>query len=193
MLKVGRYQPQKIQSSHLNRAINSKKKKNNVNSFHGNEWMKEHNYALQNAETRPRLQSRAQNICHVISISAVRLKLIVKITSIFGSYRFSWKNSMTWHFLTFTLLSSKLEFVYPRPCCGVEEQMLIFWASLRPERVKGSWNPIPKLTIVLIWMTPARLKFGNTSNRAVKNLLQRKLWVRAANDARSHPQDFLVF
>ena len=41
-----------------------------------------HNYALQNADTRPRLQSKTQNICFVISIYAVNLKLIVKITSI---------------------------------------------------------------------------------------------------------------
>ena len=56
--------------------------------FHGNEWMKEHNYAFQNADTRPGLQSRTQNICFVISISAVILKRMVKITSIFGSYSF---------------------------------------------------------------------------------------------------------
>ena len=65
--------------------------------FHGNEWMKEHNYALQtlqNDDTRPRLQSRTQNICFVISISAVILKLMVKITSIFGSYRFL---RIAWH------------------------------------------------------------------------------------------------
>ena len=71
------------------------------------------------------------------------------------------KNSIAWHFLTFTSPSSKLEFVYS-PCCGVEEQMLIF-------------SPIPKLTIVLIWKTSACLKFGKTSNRAVENLPQRKL------------------
>ena len=41
-----------------------------------------HNYALQNADTRPRLQSRTQKICFVLSIYAVSLKLIVKITSI---------------------------------------------------------------------------------------------------------------
>ena len=50
--------------------------------------MKEHSYAFQNADTRPRLQSRAQNICFVISISAVILKRMVKITFIFGSYSF---------------------------------------------------------------------------------------------------------
>ena len=50
--------------------------------------MKEYNYALQNDDTRPRLQSKTQNICFVISISAVILKLMVKIPSIFGSYRF---------------------------------------------------------------------------------------------------------
>ena len=44
--------------------------------------MKEHNYAFQNADTRPRLQSRTQNICFVI------FEANVKITSIFGSYSF---------------------------------------------------------------------------------------------------------
>ena len=38
--------------------------------------------------------------------------------------------------------------------------------------VKGSWNPIPKLTIVLVWKTPACLKFGETSDRAVENLFK---------------------
>ena len=33
---------------------------------------------LENDNTRPRLQSRTQNICFVISISAVILKLMVK-------------------------------------------------------------------------------------------------------------------
>ena len=50
--------------------------------------MKEHNYAFQNADTRPRLQSWTQNICFVVSISAVILKRMVKITSIFASYSF---------------------------------------------------------------------------------------------------------
>ena len=126
--------------------------------FHGNEWTKEHNYAFQNADTRPRLQRRTQNICFVISISAVILKRMVKITSIFGSYRFL---RIAWHDI-FSSLSSKLEFV-SAPCCGVEEQMLIFSSGLTPGRAWTSqrllnWNPIPKLTIVLIWKTPACLK-----------------------------------
>ena len=112
--------------------------------------MKGHNYAFQNADTRPHLQSRTQNVCFVISISAVILKRMVKITSIFGSYSF-FKNSIGRHFLTFTSPSSKLEFVYP-PCCGLEEQLM--YSSERLLRV---------------------LKFGKTSNRAVKNLPQRKL------------------
>ena len=41
--------------------------------------MKEHNYAFQNADTRPRLQRRTQNICFFISISAVILKRNIKI------------------------------------------------------------------------------------------------------------------
>ena len=77
---------------------------------------------LENDDTRPRLQSRTQNVCFVISISAIILKLTVKITYIFGSF---FNNSMAWYFVTFTSPSSKLKFVYP-PCCGVEEQMLIF-------------------------------------------------------------------
>ena len=75
--------------------------------FQGNEWMKEHNYALQtlpNNDTRPRLQSRTQCICFVISISAVILKLMVKISSIFGSYKFlrvAWHDifSLSYHLL----------------------------------------------------------------------------------------------
>ena len=43
-------------------------------------------------------------------VSAAILKLMVKITSIFGSYRFL-KNSIARHFLTFRSLSSQLEFV----------------------------------------------------------------------------------
>ena len=35
-----------------------------------------------------------------------------------------------------------------------------------------NWNPIPKLSIVLIWKTLACLKFGKTSNLAVKKLLR---------------------
>ena len=153
--------------------------------------MKEHIYSLQNADTRPRLKSWTQNIYFVISISAVILKLMVKITSILGSYRFL---RIAWHdlFFTFTSPSSKREFVYP-PCCGVEEQMLIFSSSLTPGRVEGSWNLIPKLTIVLIWKTLVCLKFGKTSNRAVENLPHRKLWLWAANDARSQGIIFLVF
>ena len=50
-----------------------------------------------------------------------------------------------------------------------KSNLLIFLSSLTPGRVKGSWNPIPKLTIVLTWKTPTCLKFGKTSNRAVEN------------------------
>ena len=98
------------------------------------------------------------------------------------------KNRMARDFLAFRSLSSKLEFVYPQWSCGVEEQMLIFSLRLTPGRVKGSLNPIPKLAIVLIWKTPSCLKFGKTSNSAVQNLPQRKLWVWAANDACSKPR-----
>ena len=115
-------------------------KKQCKRAFHGNEWMKEHNYAFQIADTRPLLQRRTQNICFVISISAVVLKRMVKNHIHFRLIQVL-KNSMAWHFLTFSSPSSKLEFVYP-PYCGVEEQMLIFSSSLTPGRVKGSWIEI---------------------------------------------------
>ena len=87
------------------------------------------------------------------------------------------KNSMASQFLTFRSLSTKLEFVYPPWSCGrVEQQMLIFSSSLT----------ISKLTIVLIWKTPPCLtEICKTSNLGVENLPQRKLWVWAANEARS--------
>ena len=55
------------------------------------------------------------------------------------------KNTIAWHFITFTSPSSKLEFVYP-PCCGVEEQMLIFSSGLTLGRVKGSWPQVKHRT-----------------------------------------------
>ena len=111
--------------------------------FYDNNSMKEHNYALQNADTCPRLQSRMQNICFVISISAVILKLMVKITSISSSYRFLRK---AWHdifSLSQHLLASWNLYIIP----VTESKSKCF---LMPGRVKGSLNPIPKLTIVLI-------------------------------------------
>ena len=98
--------------------------------FHGNNSMQEHNNALQNTNTCPRLQSRMQNICFVLNFCCyfetngqnhIHFQLIQVL-----------KNSMAWYFLTITApsSSSKLESVYP-PCC----------------RVKGSLNPTPKLTI----------------------------------------------
>ena len=57
-----------------------------------NEWKSIH-CMLYKADT-PRLRSTMQKIRFLISISAVTLKLIVKITSIFGSYRFL---KIAWH------------------------------------------------------------------------------------------------
>ena len=128
------------------------RKKTSVNAFHGNE----RTYAQQ---SRDNSGSRTQTICFLISISAVVLKLMVKITSIF----------------TFRSQCQPAGICIPPWSWGVEEQMLIFPSRLSPGRVKGSWHPIPKLTIVLIWKTSAWLKCGMTSNGAVENLPQRKL------------------
>ena len=109
-----------------------------------NEWKNIH-CMLYKADT-PHLWSTMQ-------ISAVILKLMVKFTSIFGSYRLL-RMLMTWHFLTFRSLPNKLEFVYP------------LWSW---ENAHLLVNPIPKLTIILIWKTSACLKFDKTSNCAVEN------------------------
>ena len=103
-----------------------------------------------------RQRSTTQNKCFLISISAVTLKLMVKITSILGRY-----------FLTFRSLYSKLEFVY----------QCISPVVLRSRRENAHLlvNPIPKVTIVLIWKTPACLKCGKTSNGAVKNFVTKTL------------------
>ena len=137
--------------------------------------MKEHNYAFQNADERPRLQSRTQNIGFVISISAFILKLMVKI--------------MAWHFLTFTSPSSKLELSPVLRSRRANAHLLVRFNAWASQRLLN-WNPILKLTIVLIWKTPTWLKFGKTCNRAVENLPERKLWVWAANDALSHSPNF---
>ena len=126
--------------------------------FHGNKWMKEHNYAFQNADTRPRLQSRTQNICFVISISAVILKRMVKITSIFGSYSFlrialhdifslSHHLLASWNLYIPAVLRSR----------RANAHLLVRFNTWTSQRLLN-WNPIPKLTIVLIWKTPACLK-----------------------------------
>ena len=128
------------------------------------EWKNVH-CMLYKADTS-RLRSSMQNICFLrsflISISAVTLKLI----SNGQNHIHFWliqvlKNSMTCYFLTFRSRSSKLEFVYS----GVSPVML----RSRKENAHLLVNPIPKLTIVLIWKTPPCLKFGKTSNRAEKN------------------------
>ena len=76
---------------------------------------------LYKADT-PRLRSTMQNICFLISISAVTLKLI----------------------------SNSQNHIHLRS---------------RRENAHLLVNPIPKLTMVLIWKTPPCLKFGNTELR----------------------------
>ena len=125
--------------------------------LHGNEWMKEHNFAFQNADTRPRLQRRTQNICFVISISAVILKRMVKITPIFGSYRFL---RIAWHdifSLSHYLLASWNLYIPVLQSRRANTHLLDRFNTWTSQRLLN-WNPIPKLTIVLIWKTPACLK-----------------------------------
>ena len=156
--------------------------KKNVNAFHGDELMKEHNYALQKAD-KPRLRSSTQNICSVISISPVVLELMIKITSIFVSYRFL---RMARHYILslsdhFPASWNSLYIPYDlavesKSKCSSSLVKLNAWTS---QRLLKS-NPQ-----VLIWKTLPCLKFGKTSNRTVENLPQRKLWFWASKDARS--------
>ena len=109
-----------------------------------NEWKNIHSM-LYKADT-PRLLSTMQNICFLLSISAVTLKLMVKITSIQT---------------TFQQAGICIQCI-PRDLAE----------SSRRENAHLFVNPILKLTIVLIWKTPPCLNFGKTSNRAVTNLPQ---------------------
>ena len=101
-------------------------------------------------------------ICFVILISAVMLKLMVKITSIFGSPY--WFLRIAWHDIF--LLSQHLI-----PASGnfyilhVAESKSKYF--LMPGKVK-----VPNLTIVLIGC----LKFGKTSNNcAIEKLSHRRM------------------
>ena len=143
--------------------------------------MKELNYALQtlqNDGTRPRLQSRTQNMFCYLDFRCyfeangenhIHFRLIQVL-----------KNSMAWHFLTFVIICISPVLRGRR----ANAHLLVKFNAWTSQRLL-IWNPFPKLTIVLIWETRAYLKFVKTSNRAVENLPQRKLCVWAANDARS--------
>ena len=95
-----------------------------------------------------------------------------------GSLRIAWHEIFS---LSHHLLASWNLYI-PRVAESKSTHFLARFNTWMSQRLLN-WNPIPKLTIVLIWKTPPCLKFGKTSNRAVENLLQRKLWVWAASDA----------
>ena len=97
---------------------------------------------------------------------------MVKITSIFGSYGFL---RIAWHDI---FLLSDLSDHFPASWNLYTMYPAVILRSRR-ENAHLLVNPIPKLTMVLIWKTPPCLKFGRTSNRDVKNLPQRKLWARS--------------
>ena len=61
--------------------------KKNVNAFHGDELMA-HIITLYKKPINLVFEVASKNICSVISISAVILELMIKIISIFVSYRF---------------------------------------------------------------------------------------------------------
>ena len=129
--------------------------------------MKKHNYAFQNADTRPRLQSRTQNICFVISISAVILKRVVKITSIFGSYSFLRIALHDIFSLSHHPLASWNLYNVPR----VEESRSKCSSSREALDLKSN----PQVNHPTHLKDSCVSKFGKTSNRAVENLQRRRL------------------
>ena len=110
------------------------------------------------ADTTPRSRTQHLSLCFLISISAVILKLMLKITSISPrdlgeSLRRRRRSAFIYH--TFIHTHNLLHYYKVGDQAsveveGVEEQMLIFSSSLTPGQVKGSW-------IVLIWKIPACL------------------------------------
>ena len=87
--KIHRQTPLKMIEPRKTALLTVKKNNSNKNRTHFmamNELKNIHSM-LYKADT-PCLRSTMQNICFLISISAVTLKLMVKITSIFGSCRF---------------------------------------------------------------------------------------------------------
>ena len=117
----------------------------------------------------------------------VRCYFEVKITSIFFSYRFlriAWYDifSLSDHFRSFQQTGICISPVTLRRSRSANAHLLTMLNAWTSQRLLKS---NPKFTIVLIWKSPPCLKLGKTSNRAVENLPQRKLWVWAANDARS--------
>ena len=124
--KIHRQTPLKMIEPRKTALLTVKKNNNNKNRTHFmamNELKNIHSM-LYKADT-PCLRSTMQNICFLISISAVTFKLMVKITSIFGSCRFlriAWHDifSLSDHFpASWNLYTCT---VYPPWCCGVESK-----------------------------------------------------------------------
>ena len=99
---------------------------------------------------KPRLRSTTQNICFLTSSSAVILKLMVKVTSISSG--------------SCSMIFSHFQITFQQAGICISPVIL----RSRKANLYLLVNPIPKLTIVLIWKTPACLKFGKTSNRGVE-------------------------
>ena len=93
--KIHQQTPFKMIETHKTVLLTVKKNQQNSEKTHlmaMNEW-KNIRCMLYKAD-KPRLRSMTKNICFLILISAVTLKLMVKITSIFGSYRLL---RIAWH------------------------------------------------------------------------------------------------
>ena len=125
-------------------------KKNNANAYSMamNEWKNIIMfYKLYKTTIHVLVCKVGRKTCFVISISAVILKLMVKITSIFGSYRFL---RIAWHdiFLLSHHLLESWNLYIPRVAGPKNAHLLVKFNAWTSQRLL-IWNPIPKLTIVL--------------------------------------------
>ena len=130
--------------------------------------MKEHTLCALQSNT-PHLRSTTQNICFRISIFAVILKDKWSKSHLFLAH-IAWHDifSLSDHFQVSWNLYISHDLAASKSKCSSSRQSNL--QVLQPSYSSES----------------ACLKFDKNSNRAVENLPQRKLWVWAANDARSH-------
>ena len=97
------------------------------------------------------------------------------------------KNSMAWHFITFssqagicisTVLRSRRANVH----------LLVKFNAWTSQRVLN-WNPVPKITIALIWKTPVCLKFGKISKPCCRKFATKKTLCLSSERCTLSPTD----
>ena len=142
--------------------------------FHGNEWMNEWKNIIMLFKTPIHvLVCKVEHRTYVL-LNRFPLRM-VKITSIFGSYRFLTIALHDIFSLSHHPLASWDLYNIPR----VEESRSKCSSSREALDLKSN----PQVNHPTHLKDSCVSKFGKTSNRAVENLQRRRLWVLAANDA----------